>query len=213
MTGPPESVHVRELGPDGHESGAIDLPEEFLAAHVSGEIIKRTILNHQAKRRRGTQSAKTRGEVRGGGRKPWKQKGTGRARQGSIRAPHWAGGGVVFAPKPRKYGRRVNDRERAAAFRAAVGMKAAAGALSVIKSFSLENDKTRSRQNWLENAGLHSSVLLIDTEIDDGLKRSTSNLSSVRVSRADTVSANEVLIADHVVTSIEALQLMRRGGS
>ena len=139
MTGQPESVHVRELGPDGHESGAIDLPEEFLATHVSGEIIKRTILNHQAKRRRGTQSTKTRGEVRGGGRKPWRQKGTGRARQGSIRAPHWAGGGVVFAPKPRKYGRRVNDRERVAAFRAAVGMKAAAGALSVIKSFSLEN--------------------------------------------------------------------------
>ena len=213
MTRKSEAAYVRELSPDGNESGAIELPSEFLATHVPGEVIKRTIVNHQANRRRGTQAAKTRGEVRGGGRKPWKQKGTGRARQGSIRAPHWAGGGVVFAPKPRKYGRRVNSRERVAAFRAAVGMKAAAGALSVIKSFVLEDDKTKSRQNWLDNAGLHSSVLLVDTKIDDSLKRSTGNLSLVRVARADTVSANDLLIADHVVTSIEALQSMRREGT
>ena len=207
-----ESGSARELGRDGDEIGAVKVPVEFLTADLPAEILKRTIVDHQANLRRGTQSMKSRGEVRGGGRKPWRQKGTGRARQGTIRAPHWKGGGVVFAPKPRDYGRTLNRRERAAAFRAAVGLKVVAGALSVTKNFDLGDEKTKSRRVWLDKAGLDDRVLLVDIDVNDGLARSTANLPGVRVVRADTVSANDILTASHVVASVPALQAMRRSG-
>lgn len=212
MAGRSESASARELDAEGNEVGTVEVPGEFLAAGVPVEILKRTIVDHQANLRRGTQSTKSRGEVRGGGRKPWKQKGTGRARQGSIRSPQWRGGGVVFAPKPRDYSRRLNRKERVTAFRAAVGLKVVAGALSVIKTFDLTDEKTKSRRAWLDKAGLDERVLLVDVDVSVGLTRSTANLPGVEVARADTVSANDILSAGHVVASISALQMMRRSG-
>ena len=212
MAGKSDSAAARELDPDGNVVGTFEVPTEFLTADLPVEILKRTIVDHQANLRRGTQSTKSRGEVRGGGRKPWQQKGTGRARQGSIRSPQWKGGGVVFAPKPRDYGRSLNRRERATAFRAAVGLKVVAGALSVIKTFDLADEKTKSRRAWLDKAGLDDRVLLVDVDVSVGLRRSTANLPRVNVERADTVSANDILTASHVVASVTALQVMRRGG-
>ncbi len=212
MAGKSDSASARELGPDGNEVGTVEVPVEFLTVDLPVEILKRTIVDHQANLRRGTQATKTRAEVRGGGRKPWRQKGTGRARQGSIRSPQWKGGGVVFAPKPRDYGRRLNRRERAMAFRSAVGLKVVAGALSVTKTFDLADEKTKSRRAWLDGAGLMDRVLLVDIEVSRGLSRSTANLPGVEVRRADTVSASDILSASHVVASVPALEAMRRSG-
>ena len=207
-----QSPTARELGADGEETGTVEIPAEFIPTDFPVGILKRAIVDHQANLRRGTQSTKSRGEVRGGGRKPWRQKGTGRARQGSIRAPHWRGGGVVFAPKPRDYGRTLNRRERALAFRAAVGLKVAANALSVTKSLELTDERTKTRREWLSAAGLEGGTLLVDVGISTGLARSTANLTGVTVARADTVNASQILGATHVVVSTSALQVMRRSG-
>jgi large subunit ribosomal protein L4 len=205
-----QAATARQLGPDGKETGTVDVPAEFVPADLPVGLLKRTIVDHLANMRRGTQSSRSRGEIRGGGRKPWRQKGTGRARQGTIRAPHWRGGGVVFAPKPRDYSRTLNRRERATAFRAAVGLKVAAAALSVIGSLDLADEKTRTRRAWLDAAGLEGRALLVDVGISQGLARSTANLQGVVVARADTVSASDILSADHVVVSTAALEAMRK---
>ena len=209
-----EETHaeVRVLDPDRKQTETIQVPPEVVSYEPLPELLRRTIIDRQANLRRGTQSVKTRSEVRGGGRKPWRQKGTGRARHGSIRSPIWRGGGKALPPKPRSFSQYLNKRERRQAFASALGLKLSAGRLAVVDNFELPDSRTKSRVEWLDKVGLEGNVLLVDVAPSQELFRSTANLKTLSVARADTLSAYEVLAADNVVLSKAALKELAREG-
>ena len=149
----------------GDEIGTIDLNDEIFSAPVSEHLLHKVVVAQLANRRQGTQKAKTRSEVRGGGRKPWRQKGTGHARQGSIRAPQWKGGGVVFAPVPRDYSQKVNKREKRAALMGALTSKVQDESLIVLDQLSLDEIKTKSMKSVLD--AFDADKTLIITSIQE----------------------------------------------
>ena len=201
---------VRVLDPDGAEAGEIEVPVEILTDEPHVEILQRAIVDRQANMRRGTQSVKNRSEVRGGGRKPWRQKGTGRARHGSIRSPIWRGGGKALNTQPRSFSRYLNRRERRQAFASALSLKLAAGRMAVVESLELSNPGTKQRVKWLDMLDLKGDILLVDQAPSSDVIRSTANLQTVSVARADTLSAYEILAADHLVLSKAALAALQR---
>ena len=201
---------VRVLDPDGAEAGEIEVPAEILTDEPHVEILQRAIVDRQANMRRGTQSVKNRSEVRGGGRKPWRQKGTGRARHGSIRSPIWRGGGKALNTQPRSFSRYLNRRERRQAFASALSLKLAAGRMAVVESLELSNPGTKQRVKWLDMLDLEGDILLVDETPSSDVIRSTANLQTVSVARADTLSAYEILAADHLVLSKAALAALQR---
>ena len=204
---------VRVVSPDGKTSGSTRVPSELLADDVPISILKRVVVDHQVNTRRGTQSVQGRGDVRGGGAKPWRQKGTGRARQGTRSAPHWRGGGKALAPKPRTFQQDLNRRERRLAFKSALTLKLAAGRLLAVESLELPDEKTKSRRLWLERLGVQEGVvLLVDDQPGEGVLRSAANLPGVIVRRSTSMSAYDLLVADHVVITPAALESLRRGG-
>ena len=136
---------------DGKECGQIELKDEIFNAEVNTVVMHEVVVAHLANRRQGTQSAKTRAEVRGGGRKPYRQKGTGRARQGSIRSPQWVGGGVVFAPKPRDYSKKVNKKVRRIALKSALTSRVQEDKMIVLENLNLEEIKTKAMVGVLNN--------------------------------------------------------------
>lgn len=188
------------------------IPAELLSDTVNVELLQRVILDRQVNLRQGTQSAKGRSDVRGGGRKPWRQKGTGRARQGTIRSPLWRGGGMVFPPKPRSFVQSLNKRERQQVFRSVLSLKAAAARVHVVDSMELPDGGTKARARWLEGLKLDGRILLVDVAPTEAVLRSTANLSHLAVMRGDTVSAFEILQADHLVVTPKGLAAMRRSG-
>lgn len=156
--------------------------------------------------RQGTQSAKTRAEVSGGGRKPWKQKGTGRARQGSIRSPQWVGGGVVFAPKPRDYSKKMNRKERRLALRSAFAYKAQNNELIILDSFVPATSKTKDMLATLNNLKVGKKVLIIVDELNDNLVLATRNLNNVSLLQLEEVSTLDILNADSLIITEAALK-------
>jgi large subunit ribosomal protein L4 len=171
------------LNATGGDAGSVDLAESLFGAPVNASLIHQAVVRQQAGRRIGTADTLTRAEVRGGGRKPWRQKGTGRSRQGTRNAPQWAGGGVVFGPHPRSYEQRMPAKMRRSALRGALSAKQADGAVRVVTGFELDEIKTRS---MLE-------------------RRSARNLREVRVIMADSLNVVDLLEADTVVFTREAL--------
>lgn len=156
--------------------------------------------------RQGTQSAKTRAEVSGGGRKPWKQKGTGRARQGSIRSPQWVGGGVVFAPKPRDYSKKMNRKERRLALRSAFAYKAQSNELIILDTFVPATSKTKDMLATLSNLKVGKKVLIIVDELNDNLVLATRNLNNVSLLQVEEVSTLDILNADSLIITEAALK-------
>jgi large subunit ribosomal protein L4 len=156
--------------------------------------------------RQGTHSTKTRSEVSGGGRKPWKQKGTGRARQGSIRSPQWVGGGVVFGPKPRSYDKKMNRKERRLALRSAFSYKALNKELIVVESFVPETNKTKDMLVLLENLKATKKVLIVVDELNDNLILATRNISNVSLLQTDEVSTLDIVSADSLIITEAALK-------
>src|SRR5687768_17433565 len=152
-------VTAQVIDGSGKSTGSRDLPAEIFGVEVNEALLHQVMLAELAEARSGTASTKTRSEVRGGGKKPWRQKGTGRARHGSIRSPQWVGGGVVFGPKPRKYGVKVNKKMRAAALRSALTTKASTGAVWVLDGFS--ETKTKAAAQALDGAGVTGRVLVV----------------------------------------------------
>jgi len=152
-------VTAQVIDGTGQATGSRDLPAEIFGVEVNEALLHQVMLAELAEARSGTASTKTRSEVRGGGKKPWRQKGTGRARQGSIRAPQWVGGGTVFGPKPRKYAVKVNKKMRAAALRSALTSKASTGAVWVIDGFT--ESKTKAAAQALDAAGITGRVLVV----------------------------------------------------
>jgi large subunit ribosomal protein L4 len=193
------------LNATGGEAGSVDLAESLFGAPVKEAIIHQAVVRQQAGRRVGSADTLTRGEVRGGGRKPWRQKGTGRARQGTRNAPQWAGGGVVFGPHPRSYEQRMPAKMRRSALRGVLSAKRADGALRVVTGFELDEIKTRSMLERLGAWKAEGKVLLVLPARDATVERSTRNLREVRVIMADSLNVVDLLEADTVVFTREAL--------
>jgi len=193
------------LKPDGAEGGKVDLADALFGAPINEALIHQAAVRQFASRRIGSADSLTRGEVSGGGRKPWRQKGTGRARQGSRSAPQWKGGGVVFGPHPRSYEQKMNAKMRRAALRGVLSAKAAEGAVRVVEGFGLEEIATRSLAARLDAWKAGGKVLVVLPARDNVVERSSRNLREVRVILADSLNVVDLLEADTIVFTHEAL--------
>jgi large subunit ribosomal protein L4 len=192
----------------GAEGKTVELPEEIFAAKVNVPLIHQVVVAQQAAARQGTHSAKTRGEVRGGGKKPYRQKGTGRARQGSLRAPQYAGGGVSHGPVPRSYVQRTPKKMKAAALRGALSDRLSHGRVLVVAGF-VEGDAPRTKDAVAVLAGAVGSlgrpVLVVAHRDDDVTWKSLRNVSGVHLLAEDQLNTYDVLASDHVIFTEQAL--------
>ena len=193
------------LTADGKEAGQVELAESLFAAPINTSLIHQAAVRQLAGRRLGTADTQTRGEVTGGGKKPWRQKGTGRARQGSRRAPQWAGGGVVFGPHPRSYEQRMPSKMRRAALRGVLSAKQADGAVRVVEGFDLDVIRTKSVLERLGAWNAEGKVLLVLGARDEIVERSSQNLREVRILLADSLNVVDLLDADTIVFTRQAL--------
>jgi large subunit ribosomal protein L4 len=193
------------LKANGKEGGTVDLAETLFAAPVNESVIHQAVIRQLAGRRMGNADTLTRGEIRGGGKKPWRQKGTGRARQGSKSAPQWAGGGVVFGPHPRSYDQRMPSKMRRSALRGVLSAKQADGALRVVEAVDLEDGRTKAMLERLSGWKTEGKVLLVLPARDPAVERSCRNLQEVRVILADSLNVVDLLEADTVVFTQAAL--------
>ena len=193
------------LTADGKEAGTVDLAETLFAAPINESLIHQAVVRQMAGRRLGTADTQTRGEVTGGGRKPWRQKGTGRARQGTKTAPHWTGGGVVFGPHPRSYEQKMPAKMRRTALRGVLSAKQADGAVRVVTGFDLDQIKTKAMLDRLGGWKAQGKVLLVLPARDEKVELSCRNLREVRVILADSLNVVDLLEADTVVFTQDAL--------
>jgi large subunit ribosomal protein L4 len=204
---------VPVLDETGARVGERELSPQVFEAKVSVPLMHQVVVAGLASLRRGTHSTKTRGEVSGGGRKPWRQKGTGRARQGSIRAPQWTGGGVVHGPKPRDHSMRVNKKMKRGALRSALTDALRSGKLAVVQELRFEEPKTKRAAEILAALGLEGKVLLVlpgPTE-DGAVEKSFRNLPNVRIAYAPSLGTYEVVAADRVLFTQAALDVVEGG--
>ena len=181
---------------EGKNVGTIELAESIFGIEPNAAVMHQMVVNYLAAQRQGTQSALTRSEVSGGGKKPWRQKGTGRARQGSTRAPQWTHGGVVFAPKPRDYRFSVNKKVRRLAMKSAFSSKVAAEELVVLDELKLDAIKTKEVVKVLSALETGKKVLLVLPENNDVLYRSARNIAGVKVSTVNTLNVYDILNSD-----------------
>jgi large subunit ribosomal protein L4 len=184
------------------------LPDELFAAPVNVAVLHQAVVAQLAGRRLGTHDTKTRGEVAGGGRKPYRQKGTGRARQGSRRAPHFAGGGTVFGPHPRSYAQRLPRKMKRLALRGALTAKYDDGAIKVVEDLDLEQIRTRDLVGYFDALGVAGRVLVVEPARDEKLELSARNLPGVTVILADSLNVVDVLNADTLLITQPALNAM-----
>jgi large subunit ribosomal protein L4 len=209
---------VSVIDPGGKAAGkTVELPEEIFAAKVNVPLIHQVVVAQQAAARQGTHATKTRGEVRGGGRKPYRQKGTGRARQGSLRAPQYAGGGVVHGPQPRSYAQKTPKKMKAAALRGALSDRLSHGRVQVVSGF-VDGDVPRTKDALAVLAaavGEAGRKVLVVTHRDDELTwKSLRNAAGVHVLTEDQLNTYDVLASDHVVFTEQALEaFVSRAGS
>jgi len=190
---------------EGKENGQVELPEAVFNVPLNAAVLHQAVVRQQANDRQGTHETKTRGEVSGGGKKPWKQKGTGRARQGSTRAPQWRHGGVVFGPHPRTYEQKMPRKQRRLALRAALSAKSQAGAVRVVEEIVLEAPKTRLVAVLFDQLGAGARTLFVIPEHDLMLEKSTRNLVGVKTILATNLNPTDVLTADTIVFTRSAL--------
>ena len=198
------SIDVRSAS--GGRSGVVELPDEVFAVQVNVPVMHRVVRAQLAAARAGTHSTKTRSEVRGGGKKPWRQKGTGRARQGSIRAPQWTGGGVVFGPHPRDHSLRVNKKEKILALRSALTDRLAGGNLLVLDGLDFGEPRTRRAVELIEALDLAGRKLLFVVDgLEEAAIKSLRNLQAVHIVTFDQLNTYDVLASDTVVFTRDSL--------
>ena len=190
---------------DGKETGTLELPASVFDAPVNEAVLHQAVRRQQANDRQGTHETKTRGEVSGGGKKPWKQKGTGRARQGSTRAPQWRHGGTVFGPHPRSYEQKMPRKQRRLALRSALSVKSQEGAVRIVEEIALEAPKTRIVAALFDEMGAGARTLFVIPEHDLMLEKSTRNLAGVKTILATNLNPTDVLTADTIVFTRSAL--------
>jgi large subunit ribosomal protein L4 len=199
-------VPVRNMA--GETVGEIELRDRVFGIEPNVAVMYQALLRQQANARLGTHKTKTRAEVRGGGRKPWRQKGTGRARQGSIRAPQWRGGGTVFGPQPRSYAQRMNRKMRRLALRSALSVKAQDDQVVVMEHLEMPSPKTREMSALLQRLNLDASVLILLPKANENVELSTRNLPNVKTLRANCLSVRDILGYDYVVLTQDAVDMV-----
>jgi large subunit ribosomal protein L4 len=203
---PQTNITATILKADGAEGGKLDLAESLFGAPVNESLIHQAVVRQLAGRRLGTSDTLTRGEVRGRGAKPWRQKGTGRARQGTKSAPHWTGGGVVFGPHPRGYDQKMPAKMRRSALRGVLSAKRADDELRVVEGFGIDDIKTKTMLERLAAWNAAGKVLLVLPARDEKIELSCRNLREVRVVMADSLNVVDLLEADTVVFTRAALE-------
>lgn len=192
----------------GEKTGDISLNKELWGMEPNDAVLYDAITLSRNSLRQGTASTKTRSEVSGGGRKPWRQKGTGRARQGSIRAAQWYHGGVVFGPQPRDYDKKMNRKERRLALKSALAYKAIENELVVIDSFRLESAKTKEVVGVLENLKVSKNVLIVVDELEENMVLATRNLSNVILLQVSEINTLDIVSADYMVITEKAIKMI-----
>ena len=189
---------------NGAENGQIELKDSVFGVEVNVPVMHEAVVAHLANLRQGTQSALTRAEVRGGGRKPYRQKGTGRARQGSIRAPQWVGGGVVFAPKPRDYSKKMNKKARRLAIRSALTTRVLDNKIVVLEDLNLTEIKTKAMQNVLNQFDLSKALVVLNGE-NTNVVLSARNIPDVKTIRAEQINVYDILKYENFVATKDAI--------
>lgn len=191
----------------GQQVGEIELNDAIFGVEVNEHVLHSAVVQYLANQRQGTQSAKTRAEVRGGGRKPWRQKGTGRARQGSIRSPQWTGGGVVFAPKPRDYSFKLNKKVKRLALKSALTSRVQENKFIVLDELKLDAIKTKEMKKVLDNLKLNKA-LIVTNNGDKNVILSARNIPEVKTTSVNTINVYDVLKYDTFVIPKDALQII-----
>ena len=198
---------MKVLNMAGAEVGTVELNDAIFGIEPNEVVVHEVVKNHLANCRQGTQSALTRAEVSGGGKKPWRQKGTGHARQGSTRAPQWTHGGIVFAPKPRDYSYRLNRKLKRVALKSVLSDKAASGNLLVVDNLALDAIKTKSIKSFLDavNAG---KTIFVTPEVNENVYKSARNIPGVSTTTAKILSVYDIVNAEKLVIDQKALAII-----
>jgi large subunit ribosomal protein L4 len=194
------------LKQDGSTAGQVELNDDIFGIEPNQNVVFDVVTNQQASLRQGTHAVKNRSAVRGGGKKPWRQKGTGRARHGSTRSPIWRGGGVVFGPTPRSYGYKVPRKSRRLAIKSVLSQKVLDNELVVVDSLELDTPKTKDFKAILDNLEVDSKVLLVLENTNENIFKSARNIPSVKVVSSDNVSVLDVVAHDYLLVTEDALK-------
>jgi large subunit ribosomal protein L4 len=197
-------ANVKVYNMEGAEVGTIDLNDAIFGVDVNTHVMHMAVVSQLANKRQGTQSAKTRAEVRGGGRKPWRQKGTGHARQGSTRSPQWKGGGVVFAPKPREYGFKMNRKEKSLAIKSALTSRVIENKFYVIDNISFDEIKTKKMVGMLDKLKVDKALVVMDKK-DDNVILSARNIPAVTTVTSNALNVFDILKYDKMIISKAAV--------
>ena len=197
-------ANVSVYNMEGKEVGTIELSDAVFGAKINEHLVHMAVVQQLANKRQGTQKAKTRSEVSGGGRKPWRQKGTGHARQGSTRSPQWTGGGVVFAPVPRDYSFKLNKKEKRAALKSALTSKVQGSSLIVLDELKLDTVKTKNFVNVMNNLKVQKGLVVI-AENDENIVMSARNLPDIDTTLASTINVYDIMKAKTVVLTKDAV--------
>ena len=190
----------------GKKVSDIELKEEIFGIEPNEAIVHSVLVNYLANQRQGTQSTKTRSEVRGGGRKPWRQKGTGRARQGSIRAPQWIKGGIALGPKPRSYSFRVNKKEKRLAIKSLLSSKVLENNLVVVDKFDFKEIKTKQMADAMKNLKIEGKALIVIPQKDENVQKSARNLEGVRTASVSTINVFDLLKYNKLVLTVDSVK-------
>ena len=190
----------------GQDCGSIKLSDKVFKQEYNESLIHQVVVAHLANLRQGTKSSLTRSEVRGHAKKPWRQKGTGRARQGSTKAPQWRGGGVAFAPKPRDFSKKVNKEAKRVAFRSAISTKLADKELIVLENLDIKDAKTKTMVEVLKNLNIDRTAVIVTKDANENVLRASGNLQSVEVTNADLLSVYDIIKCDKLVVTADAIK-------
>ena len=191
---------------EGKKVKTIELKEEVFGIEPNEAVVHSVLVNYLANQRQGTQSTKTRAEVSGGGRKPWRQKGTGRARQGSIRAPHWVGGGVALGPKPRSYNYTVNKKEKRLAIKSMLSSKVLENELVVVENLPLKEIKTKEMARILNNLKVEGKAVILLPEKDEVVQKSARNIEGVKTTLVNTINVYDLLKYNKLVVTLDTVK-------
>jgi len=197
------SVHNME----GKQVGTMEISDAIFQTHISKHLVHRAVVLHLANKRQGTQKAKTRSEVRGGGRKPWRQKGTGHARHGSSRSPQWKGGGVVFAPVPRDYSFKMNKKEKRLALKSVLSSRLAEDKLIILDELKFDEIKTKNFKAVLDNLKVNKA-LVVTAENDENVVKSARNIEKIKTALPNTINVYDILKGDTLILTKEAVKVI-----
>lgn len=191
---------------EGKKVSDVELKDEIFGIEPNEDVVHSVLINYLANQRQGTQSTKTRSEVSGGGKKPWRQKGTGRARQGSIRAPHWVGGGIALGPKPRSYKYRVNKKERRLAIKSMLSSKVLEKQLVVVDAIDFKEIKTKQMVNALTNLKVSGKTLILLPEKNENVQKSARNIEGVKTTLVNTINVYDLLKYTNLVITLDTVK-------